>query len=125
MTSTSSTKFFQLSIASRDAQDIAVRRGTVFKVRRAGDHYTQVETASGLTGLMQTELLRAATVEEAGVWAMAAAARVPATDDPAQSGWRPLSTPEPLETTRSEAGSIAEIPPDEVPLGMGLLIPQE
>ena len=100
---------------------VEVRRGTVFKLRKSGAHYTQVETASGLRGLMQNDLLRPATVREAEVWDTAAVERLAA----AAERERSESEPRPPASDDSVAGSITEIPADDVPLGLGLLAPSE
>lgn len=81
-------------------------------------YYTQVETAGGLTGLMQNQLLRGATVREAQVWDAAATERIAAAAERVR-----VQLPAAESAGASATTGILQISEEEAPLGLGLLSP--
>lgn len=111
------SRFYQLSNRSRKSDQgspVEIRRGTVLKLRNPGDHYLQVQTASGLVGIAPAEAFRTATKREAEVFDLAAA-KVAADE----------AKPKPTPAAAESGHSLQDISEEDLPLGMGLLTPTE
>ncbi|MEM7012609.1 MAG: hypothetical protein AAF585_14125 [Verrucomicrobiota bacterium] len=110
------TRFFQLSNRSRKSDQrspVDIRRGTVLKLRNPGDHYYQVQTASGLIGIAPADAFRTATKREAEVFDLAAA-KMAAEESSRKPA--PSAAPGP---------SLQDVSAEDLPLGLGLLTPTE